>query len=196
MAAESTSRLPRQLVSERLLLRLPEAADVAALNEAIVSSHAELTRWMPWAREPQTMAETSDFCARAEARWAAEEGLDVLLVRSSDGAIVGAGGYPRLDWEVPKFEIGYWCKSDVTGRGYVTEATWTLAAYAFDVLGAARVELFMDDDNEKSYAVAERLGFRKEGLLRAEARDNQGNLRDTRVYAATALGELTPPQPR
>ena len=76
------------------------------------------------------------------------------------------------------------------GRGYVSEATQALAKLAFDELGAARVELRMDDDNERSWRVAERLGFELEGVLRAESRDNGGNLRDTRVYAMVNSARL------
>jgi RimJ/RimL family protein N-acetyltransferase len=190
------SGLPGKLETARLALRLPEAADVDALNAAIRASHAELTEWMPWARTPQSRDQTAEFCARARQRFRDEEGLDLLMVDRSDGSVLGGTGYPRLDWSVPRFEIGYWCRSDRTGRGLVTEAVWALAEHAFTALAAARVELFMDDENVRSYRVAERLGFRQEGLLRAECRNNQGGLRNTRVYAAVSLAELSAPQPR
>ena len=101
---------------------------------------------------------------------------------------------PRFDWTVPKFEIGYWCRSDLTGRGLVTEATWALARHAFESLGARRVELKMDDRNRRSWAVAERLGFRLEATLRHDVRVPDGTLRDTRVYGAVSLEELNQPQ--
>ena len=41
----------------------------------------------------------------------------------------------------------------------------------------------MDDRNERSRRIAERLGYVLEGTLKNDARDVQGNLRDTRVYA-------------
>jgi len=186
-------RLPERVESDRLLMRVPTDDDVPALNEAIVSSHPELTLWMPWARQPQTLEETAEFCRTARARWEKAEGMDVLLVCRDTGDVVGAGGYPRLDWSVPKFEIGYWCRSDRTGTGLITEATFALAECAFARLGAARVELFIDDLNRRSWAVAERLGFRLEGVLRAEARNKQGELRNTRLYAATAMEEISQP---
>lgn len=63
------SRIPQQLDTERLLLRVPEAADVEGLNAAIAESFAELTPWMPWAREPQTLEQTRAFCERARREW-------------------------------------------------------------------------------------------------------------------------------
>jgi len=125
--------------------------------------------------------------------WAKENVLNLLMVTSDTHEIIGATGYPRLDWNVPRFEIGYWCRSDRTGRGYVSEATWALARHAFESLAANRVELRMDEKNRRSWAVAERLGFRHEATLRNEVRARDGSLRDTRIYGAVSLGELTAP---
>jgi RimJ/RimL family protein N-acetyltransferase len=188
-----TSRLPSQIVSERLILRLPESADVAALNRAIVDSHAELKAWMEWAVEPQKMDETRKFCAESRASWESEAVFNCLMVDRESGEIIGSCGYPRLDWSVPKFEIGYWCRTDRVGRGYVSEATWTLARHAFEALGANRVELRMDDANVRSWRVAERLGFSHEATLSNESVSPDGSLRDTRIYAATRLDQLSQP---
>lgn len=190
------ARLPQMLESQRLRMRIPDAADAVALNAATCASLEQLKLWMPWAKQAPTLAETAQFCVEAQRRFAASEGFDVILEAKDSGEIVGASGYPRLDWQVPRFEIGYWCRSDCTGRGYITEATARLARYAFDELAAARVELFIDDLNLASIAVAQRLGFTLEGVLRCDARNNSDQLRDTRLYAAVALSELTNAQPR
>ncbi len=84
---------------------------------------------------------------------------------------------------MPKFEVGYWCHSAHVGRGYVSEATHALTLLAFDRFDAVRVEIRMDDNNERSWRVAQRLGFELEGVIHAETRTNNGSLRDTRVYA-------------
>jgi len=99
------------------------------------------------------------------------------------GALVGGTGLHRIDWKGPRFEIGYWRRTDRAGRGYATEAVRALSRMAFDVLAAERVEIRMDDRNLASARVAERAGFRFEALLRREARGVDGELRDTRVYA-------------
>lgn len=188
-------RLPDQLDTQRLLLRLPQPDDVERFHAAIESSRHELLPWMPWA-ERQTLRETEEFCTKARLRHAAAEGLDVIMEEKASGEIVGAGGFPRLDWELPKFEIGYWCRSDRTGLGLASEMTLALALHAFTELSAARVELFIDDQNERSIAVAERLGFRQEGLLRAQSRNSAGQLRDMRVYSVISAAELNDGQPR
>jgi ribosomal-protein-serine acetyltransferase len=63
-------------------------------------------------------------------------------------------------------EVGYWLRTDRTGRGYATEAGAALIGWAFEELGAARLELRAGVENRASQRVAERLGFRREGRLR------------------------------
>lgn len=190
------TRLPEKLHTQRLELIVAEEPHAAELNAAIRSSYAELKPWVPWAAELPALSDTLSFCRDARSRWQRGEGLDLLLVEKRTGEIVGGSGFPRLDWSVPRFEVGYWCRTDRTGNGFVGEAVWRLAVCAFEELGAARVELVIDDTNLRSIAVAERLGFRQEGLLRADSRAPTGALRNTRIYGATSLAELSAPQPR
>ncbi len=188
------SRLPREIQTPRLLLRLPAAEDAEALNGAIVASHQELSQWMDWAVEPQALEQTRKFCRESLTAWEEETALNTLMVEQTTGEIIGSSGYPRLDWTVPKFEIGYWCRTDKVGQGFVSEATWALARYAFAELAASRVEVRMDDRNRRSWSVAERLGFQLEGRLGNDVRVPDGSLRDTRIYAALTLETLkTPP---
>lgn len=190
------ARLPERIESERLLLRLPAIEDAEALNRAIADSHDALKAWMDWAAEPPSLEHTRAFCQESRAVWQAETALNLLLIEKTSGRIVGSSGYPRLNWSVPSFEIGYWCRTDRVGRGYASEATWALSRYAFQTLGACRVELRMDDRNERSWRVAERLGFLREAVLRNDVRVADGSLRNTRVYAAISLDELRSPFPR
>ena len=186
------SRLPASIETSRLLLRLIQEADTEALNTAILASHAQLERWMEWAVRPQAMEDTRLFCRDSVKSWEAETALNLVMVEPSSGEIVGACGYPRIDWSVPRFEIGYWCRTDRTGRGLVSEAVWALAGHPFRRLAANRVELRIDDANRRSWRVAERLGFRREATLRNDSRFGDGSLRTTRIYGATALSELHP----
>jgi len=148
---------------------------------------------MEWAVEPQKLDETRKFCTESRSAWEADTALNCLMIERDNGEIIGSSGYPRIDWSVPKFEIGYWCRSDRVGLGFVSEAAWILARHAFESMGANRVELRMDDNNARSWRVAERLGFRHEATLNNECRSPDGSLRDTRIYAATSLADLREP---
>ncbi len=193
---EEKKKGPRQLLTERLYLRTPRAGDGPDVNAAILDSFAELHQWMDWAHQMPSVAESESFARESWASAEAGKEFPILIFRRSDMRLVGATGMHRVEWLIPSVEIGYWCRTDAVGNGYITEATFALARFAFLEMGARRVEVRMDDLNVRSYAVAERLGFPYEGIHRADMVNTRGDLRNTRVYAATSLAEIDAPQPR
>ena len=178
---------PPLLPSERLLLRAPQAGDGVALNEAMLQSLDELKPWLPWAQQVPSLEQSELTCRQMAARFAQRSDLPLFIfARAADGGcarLLGGTGLHRADWSVPRFEIGYWRRSGEQGKGWITEAVSTLARFAFDHLGARRVEIRMASDNFRSRAVAERCGFKLEGLLRQDSLDVKGRPRDTAVYA-------------
>ena len=64
-----------------------------------------------------------------------------------------------------EYEIHYWLASDRTGRGYVTEAAQALLVWAPEALGTKRIVLHAGMENRRSLAIAERLGFTRDGEL-------------------------------
>lgn len=189
-----TDELPGRLTTRRLLLRTPHPDDAEPLNTAILESFTELNAWVPWAVSPPSVADTRAFCETSQTQRAEGTACALLMLDGADGTVVGATGYPRLDRTVPSFEIGYWCRTPLCGRGFATEVTEALTRHAFDVLGARRVELRIDDRNLRSAAVAERLGFALEGVLRRNVRDHHGRVCDTRVYSLISLDGLIQPR--
>ena len=179
--------LPAVLEGERLLLRAPRAGDGAALHDAMVESIESLKPWMPWAQTLPTPQDSELTCRQMAARFVQRTDLPLYIFeRAADGGcgrLIGGTGLHRFDWSVPRFEIGYWCRTSLQGHGFVTEAVRTLARFAFDGLRARRVEIRMAGHNTRSRAVAERCGFTLEGVLRQDSLDRNGQPRDTVVYA-------------
>ena len=105
------------------------------------------------------------------------------ILHGNKGGGEDGTGLHRFDWNVPRFEVGYWVRSSAQGRGYIAEAVQTLTRFAFDALQARRVEIRMSTANERSRAVAVRCGFTFEGVLRADSLGVDGQVRDTAVYA-------------
>lgn len=175
--------LPVSLVTSRLLLRPPGLEDAPALNEAIRESFEELNAWMEWASKIPSVSDTRTFCEDAVHRHREGRACPMMMLGIDDNALIGMTGYARIDWAVPAFEIGYWCRTPLCRQGYVTEAVDALTRHAFEELGANRVEIRMDADNARSVAVPQRLGFELEGVIRHHGRDHHGRLRDTCIYA-------------
>lgn len=192
-----------ELVTERLLLRPPAAGDGPVLYEALVETLPELRRFLgflSWVAAEPSIEGAELFCRRAVANFHARTDFPLLVIDRSRARLVGVCGLHRPDWNVPKFEVGYWCRTPDAGRGYISEAVRALSQAAADRLGAVRLEAITDQDNLASRRVAERAGFVLEGVLHASTRSPDGSLRDTCVYARVAAplhrGDANPAVPR
>lgn len=175
---------PEEFFSERLLIRKPMPGDGKAVHQAIQASLNELKPWMPWAHREQTEVDIEANIREAHAKFLTREDLRLHIFHKETGEFIGSSGLHRINWDVPKFEIGYWGDTRYSGHGYITEAALAIANFAFTELRAKRVEIRCDTKNVKSRAIPERIGFTLEGILKNEgiAADTK-ELRDTCIYA-------------
>lgn len=169
--------------TERLVLRLPHPEDVRAMHVAITISLAELARWMPRALKGQTQKQTRDYIYTQMALFVQDENYLFGMFGKESGAFLGSVELGVRIPKIPSYELGFWVRSDVTGRGYGREAVQALTDYAFDKLKANRVFLRCEADNKASQKVAEACGFVQEAHLRNDALavDNRTPV-DTLVY--------------
>ena len=177
--------IPEYIETERLVIRRPRPDDAPAIYASVRESLAELAPWMPWATDDYSLAGCEENTRDAIAQFITRQNLRYHFHDKETGEHIGNSGLHRIDWDVPKFEIGYWCRTSRVGQGYVTETVEALTKLALEDLGAARVEIQCDDRNVKSAQVAERCGYRLEGVLKNHSRGQDGSLRDTRIYAVT-----------
>ncbi len=175
--------VPESFDSERLTIRAPRFGDGAEINVAVRETIDNLRPWMVWAKEIPTVEESEEFSRQSRAKFLAREELGLRLWLKGTETLVGSSGLGNIDWSVPKFEIGYWCRKRFEGQGYITEAVIAITRFAFDVLKAERVEIRCDALNVRSVAVAKRAGYQLEGTLRHDSRGTNGELRDTLVFA-------------
>ena len=179
MTSELLRSFPESFETERLLIRAASPDDAEQANAAVNESRAELVPWISWADKELDLDAVRENLVRARARFLLREDLRFhLWLRDEPGRFVGSVGLHRMDWRVPRLEIGYWLRTRFAGRGYATEAVRGLRDFAFRELGAERLEIWCDARNERSAAVARRAGFTQEALLRNYDRDTAGELAD------------------
>ena len=175
---------PEQFETERLLIRAPKSGDGKVVNEAIIASIKELKPWMPFARNLPSEEDTEINIRQAYIKFLSRDDLRFHVFLKETGEFVVSSGLHRIDWNVKKFEIGYWADSRHTQKGYVTETVVALTDFAFKHLKANRIEIRCDAKNSKSRAVAERLDFSLEGILvNGDLSVDQTELRNTCIYA-------------
>lgn len=177
---------PEQLESAHLLIRVPRPGDGAAFNEAVLSSLTELSPWLGWVTPAPTLEDSERNCRRGHARWLLNEDMMVFFFEKATGTLLGGSGLHEPDWKARTFEVGYWSRTGCNGRGLMTEGVRSLADLALIQLGANRVFLTCDDENTRSWKLAERAGFIHEGTMLNERLNLLGRLRNTRIYARTA----------
>lgn len=190
MHATPLRQIPQEFESTRLNIHAPQINDAPVINKAISDSFSEISQWLPWANRIPTLEESFEHCKDAHEKYLKGEDLQLLLFEKATGALIGSSGLHRIDWSVPKFEIGYWCHSHHLGKGFITESTLRIAQFAFNDLKANRVEIKMDEKNLKSKSIPERLGFKLDGILRNDRLNNQGQLSNTLVYSVLKITDL------
>lgn len=169
--------------TERLLLRCKSPADAPALKAAIDRNLDHLRPWMPWAmNEPSEVGEIVDRIRRFRAAFDRDEDYALGIFDPTGERVLGGTGMHLHD-EGRTFEIGYWMDKDHTGRGLTTEAVAAQCRLAFEVHGVRRVEIRCDPENTPSARIPEKLGFKREGVLRQQDRSPAGEPRDTVVWA-------------
>lgn len=156
-----------------LLLRQPTSSDVDALVEAC--QDPELGRFIPNFPSPYAADDARGWISRAN-RTSAQKTLVIVDARTS--RLLGAIEV-RLG-EVGS--IGYWVRADARGRGVATRALRLLALWAVTQGGVERLELTTHPENVASQRVAEKAGFRREGILRAHTRFAEGR-RDSVMFS-------------
>jgi RimJ/RimL family protein N-acetyltransferase len=175
---------PERIETDRLYIRPCLPGDSKVVHEAIKHSIPELKPWMPFAQKEQTLDETEVNIRQSYARFLKREDFRLHIYRKEDDNFIGSTGLHRVDWDVPKFEIGYWIDSRNAKKGYMTEAIRGLTNFAFLNLQAKRLEIRSDEENANSQNVAKRLGFTLEGILRHDRLSADGKvLRSTCIFS-------------
>ena len=89
------------------------------------------------------------------------------VVDAETGDFLGIAGVVDIEPDANQGEIGYALAPDARGLGIATRALELVTRYALGELGLERVELQIATDNDASIRVAEKCGYRREGVLRS-----------------------------
>jgi len=165
------------LESERLRLRPLRADDVDGVF-ALYSS-PEVTRF--WSFAAWTERAQAEAWLAERIHWGPPSVYLWAVADRRDDRFIGTASLFALAGPMHRAELGYSLLPDRQGQGLATEAVRLALAHAFGRMGLERIEADVDPRNEPSWRLLEKLGFRREGLLRNRWRVG-GELADSLIF--------------
>jgi RimJ/RimL family protein N-acetyltransferase len=152
-----------KLEDGRLIARPFEPNDVPAVRRAC--DDPEVARWIHLLPSPYTLADAERFVVESRRRLAAGDRARLAIADAATGELLGSISLD-LFMERQTAEIGYWVKKEARRRGVALSAARLVVPWAFDEVGVERLEILTYPGNAASQALAKKLGFRREALLR------------------------------
>lgn len=134
------------------------------LRQVIMKNRDHLSQFLPWPDQMGTEEKCREYLEHSAAAMARGEEDSYLII--SQEQLAGRIGLHYLSAANRSAAIGYWLAKEATGRGIILSACRQLIQGGFSRLGLNRIELKAAKENFRSVAIAGKLGFTYEGLLR------------------------------
>ncbi len=177
-----------RLTDGRLLVRPFEPEDAPAVQAAC--DDPDVAHWIFGLPAPYGLADAEWFIADARRRLAAGERARLAVTEAASGELLGSVSLDRFA-ERQAAEVGYWTKREARRRGVALGAARLIVDWSFGELGVERLEILTYPGNQASQALAAKLGFTRECLLRGFLEPEPGKDREGRV-APSADGGRPP----
>jgi RimJ/RimL family protein N-acetyltransferase/nitrite reductase/ring-hydroxylating ferredoxin subunit len=185
-----------QLSDGVVAVRPFRAEDAAAITAAC--QDAETQRWIPLIPVPYTEADARRYILMTLQAWHDGTSAEFAIVDPAGDRLLGSVGL-HLGPNPRRHAIGYWIVAEERGHGYAERAVRLVTRWGFEKLGIQRLALWTLPGNLSSQAVAERAGFRYEGLARNWEEDRDDRPVDAVMYAMTPedlADSIAPAEPR
>ena len=157
-------------INEQLLLRTFHVDEFQQLFDTIHTSRQHLTPWLNWVAKTTRAEHSLEFIQQAQQKQHNQEALALGIFYSN--TIVGGIGMHEWNQQTGIAQIGYWISKDYEGKGIVMASVRGLVEYLFATIGLNKIEIHFVPANKRSAAIAEKLGFKVEGVLRQRVMRN------------------------
>lgn len=154
----------KYIIDDKTELRLLDIHHAEEVFKLVDSNREHLREYMPWVDSTNTIEDSRSFIQNCKEKHAANAGFDTGIWY--EGQLAGIIGFHSMEASINSISIGYWLGEKFVGKGIVTKSSRVLIDYAFTILKFNRIEITCEENNRKSKAIPERLGFKKEGITR------------------------------
>ncbi len=167
-------------VNDTIYLEFLKEVHAASLLDLVNTNRPYLKEWLPWVDHMKTLENAENYIADCNKRAAANTDYAYAII--ADNEMVGRIGLHHINPQNRIAEVGYWLADGLQGRGIVTQSCKALIDHGFVELGLNRIEIKCAVGNAKSCAIAEKLKFKREGILQ-KAELLNGKFIDLYLYA-------------
>lgn len=154
----------KYVLDEDTELKILDVNHAQELYDLTNSCREYLREWLPWVDGTKKVEDSKGFIEMTKNQFASNNGFQAGIWHK--GSVAGVIGYHKIDSINKSVSIGYWLGKQYQGKGIMTKATKAFVEYALTELNLNRVEIRCAENNYKSRAIPERLGFVNEGIAR------------------------------
>ena len=188
---EPTYPIPRRLETKRLILRqfdMKDAEEYYDLEQEGLKLH--MAEFMPGIPDTglrgEGIREMREKIRTTIDKWESDSEYRFLIREKGNEAIIGQIAVTSIIRNVAQSAfIGYWIGSHWLNKGYATEATAAMLAFAFDNLKLHRISIWIAPENAASLRVVQKLNVRFEGTA-LRSLFQGGKWADTHIFAITS----------
>jgi [ribosomal protein S5]-alanine N-acetyltransferase len=168
------------LTTERLILRPLVLADAPVIQQ--LAGRREIADTTISIPHPYSEQLAKDWIAAHPDAYAQSKGVTFGVELAEHKQLIGAVGLREIDQEHSQAEMGFWIGINWWGNGYATEAAKSVIRYGFEELSLNRIYAHHMVRNPASGRVLEKVGMKREGLLRQRVR-KWGKFEDVVILA-------------
>lgn len=178
------SKLPTRFEAERIYLRSYQAGDGFWLYKVGQKNRTHLARYESenFLMSIENEEKAEEYARELYQDWLKGDCFFIPVFKKENDEFVAQIYVGPVNKELDEYIVGFIADVDHQRQGYVTEALQAALGFIFKTLNAQRVFLECDDTNQRSWEVAERCGFIREGHLRENKRHPGSPISGTFVY--------------
>lgn len=151
------------LDTERLCLRHPRPADI----DAVFTIFGDIKAMRYWSHEPlEDLAAAQKYLIDIDKGFAERSLFQWAITERAADELIGTVTLTAWDRTNRHAEVGFMLSPSHWGKGYAGEAVRAVLGFGFERMNLHRIEAELDPRNGGSERLLQRLGFRREGLLR------------------------------
>jgi ribosomal-protein-serine acetyltransferase len=179
------------VVDDSLWLRSYRVENADELFNVINTSRSHLHPFLEWVDKTTKPEHSLQFIQQSLHEMNTQESLALGIFHN--GKIIGGVGMHKWDLATKRAQIGYWIGKEYEGQGMVYGCLVKFIDFLFEKIGLNKIEIHFIPANLRSAKLANRLGFKTEGVIRKSVMRN-GQPEDI-VVAGLLKSEWKTPNP-